>query len=59
MHKQLSKMAVMALFMTESKAAAIVDGDNGYGGKAPCLEEYIGVWESTDVGYKPHAVHGI
>lgn len=29
------------------------------GGKAPCLDSYVGVWETADVGFDPHAVHGI
>ena len=58
MQKQLSKMGVIALLLSESKAA-VEDHDNGHGGNAPCLESYTGIWENADLGYDPHAVHGI
>ena len=51
-------MAVMALFLNQSKAA-ITDDKNGLGGGAPCVESFVGMWESKDYGYDPHAVHGI
>ena len=35
------------------------DYENGLGGNAPCVESYVGVWESEYVGYDPHVVHGV
>ena len=51
-------MAVMALLLNLSKAA-VTDYANGLGGNAPCVESFVGVWESADVGYDPHATQGI
>ena len=49
-----SKIAILALLLNLSKAE-ITDYANGLGGNAPCVESYVGVWESTSVGYDPHA----
>jgi hypothetical protein len=48
---------MLALFLGKSKA--VTDHSNGLGGEAPCLQSYSGVWESEEVGWDPHAVHGI
>jgi hypothetical protein len=39
--------------------ADVTDSDSGLGGNAPCIENYIGIWASEDIGYDPHAVHGL
>ena len=51
-------MAVIALLLNLSQAA-ITDHANGLAGNAPCVDKYVTVWENKDVGYDPHAVHGI
>lgn len=58
MHTSTRKTAVMALLLNLSKAA-VTDYANGLGGNAPCVESFVGVWESADVGYDPHATQGI
>lgn len=37
----------------------VINGDDGLGGAAPCLDSYIAVQESQSTGADPHAVHGI
>ena len=57
MYKNLSKAFVLTLFLGKSKA--ITDHSNGLGGEAPCLQSYMGVWGSEQLGFDAHAVHGV
>ena len=57
MQNKNSKASVIILLL--SIADAIEDGPNGLAGEAPCLENYIGVYDWDVLGNDPHAVHGM